>query len=53
MGKPTTLVLSESDGFDKRTISDVPVTQLQWMAGTNFISASTFNSVSSMRFIIL
>ena len=41
-----------SDGFDNRTISDGPVTQLQWMAGMNFISASTFNSVSSVVFMI-
>ena len=47
MRAPTTLF--ESNGFDRRAISDGPVTQLQWVTGTNFISASTFNSVSSMR----
>ena len=43
--------LMESNGFDRRAISDGPVTQLQWAAGMNFISASTFNSVSSVIFI--
>ena len=45
-------ILMESNGFDRRAISDGPVTQLQWMAGMNFISASTFNSVSSVIFMM-
>ena len=44
--------LLESNGFDRRSISDGPVIQLQWTAGMNFISASTFNSVSSVIIII-
>ena len=52
MGKPITRALIESDGFDRRDISDGPVTQLQWVAGMNFISASTFNSVSSVIFVL-
>ena len=41
----TTGTLMESNGFDRRAISDGPVTQLQWMAGMNFISAITFSSM--------
>ena len=44
--------LMESNGFDRRAISDGPVTQLQWAAGMNFISASSFNSVSSKIFMM-
>ena len=43
----------ESNGFDRRAISDGPVTQLQWVAGMNFLSASTSDSVSPVRFIVL
>ena len=46
------MALLESDGFDRRAISDGPVTQLQWMAGMNFISASTFTSVSTVTFLL-
>ena len=42
-----------SDGFDNRIISDGPVTQLQWMAGMNFISASTFSSVSFVTVVLI
>ena len=44
MGIPGTLM--ESNGFDQRTFSNGPVTQLQWLTGMSFISASTSNSVS-------
>ena len=50
MALPGTLM--ESNGFDRRAISDRPVTQLQWVAGMNFISASTFNSVSHVIFMM-
>ena len=51
MALPGTLM--ESNGFDRRAISDGPVTQFQWAAGMSFISASTFNSVSPMIIIIM
>ena len=46
------LSLMESNGFDRRAISDGPVTQFQWAAGMKFISASTFNSVSPVIFMM-
>ena len=46
-------ILMESNGFDRRAISDGPVTQLQWAPGMNFLSASTINSVSPVIFMMV
>ena len=40
------MVLYESDGFDKRLISNEPVKKLQWQHETEIIYAITNNSVS-------